>query len=245
MPARPVVVLTRETDDNLLLKDRLAEKGIDAISYPCVGFRSIPESEWKIESGRDLDRFRVVVFTSRRGVTGFGEMDAFVSDPRRFIGAVGRATADEIEKQFGEVADLVADPQTGEGLARSLTPHLDPGEVILHVRGSKSTGDFKTVLRESGFEVEELIVYESVRPELSPLNLEPGSLVVFASPSAARHYFDVNRSGKKRNQYVTIGPTTRRFLDDLGLERVTEADRPETADLVRKIAEIVTREDKE
>ena len=75
MPENPIVILTRESHDNRALSDRLAAGNIEAVDYPCIRITPVPFREGDTINGLPLEAFRVLVFTSKRGVAGMEEME--------------------------------------------------------------------------------------------------------------------------------------------------------------------------
>ncbi len=70
MPPAPVVIVTREHEDNLPLIHRLEEMGLETLAYPCIATRIVPYTGEPLASGKKLQDFKVVAFASRRGVAG-------------------------------------------------------------------------------------------------------------------------------------------------------------------------------
>ena len=187
MHAAPIVILTREHEDNLPLRDRLAALGIETLEYPCIATRIIPYAGGRLGE-RDLEDFKVIAFASKRGVVGM----RLVADRLKYSGAllaaVGESTASALNDLVGRKADLIAEPQTGEGLARAIIARLPSPVPILYVQGNKGTGEFKKLLAKKNFEVYDLVVYENYFPQMVPLEIDRPALAVFASPSAAEAF---------------------------------------------------------
>ncbi len=241
MPKNPLIILTREHEDNIPLIERLNEMGMDTLEYPCISTRITPYTGGEICAGKSLKDFRVVAFTSKRGVAGMRERREELAGSDQLLAAVGKVTAQEVEKVIGRKPDVVAHPQTGEGLARSVLAKLDKPAPVLHVRGGKTSGTFRQALEEHGFEVCELIVYENVAPEVKPLELEGPAVAVFASPSAAQCFFECNPGLSDQVYCVAIGPITAQYLESRNLKLVEVAFRPDTDHLVESIKQILKR----
>lgn len=140
MQKNTIVVLTRERADNAPLLERLERLDIDTLEYPCIQTEIFPYQGDPID-GTAFEQFDAVAFSSRRGVRGMMPVAGRIRRSRCVLAAVGKTTALAIEKITGRKADLIARPQTGEGMAISLMEKLSPGDRVLHVRGSKTTGD--------------------------------------------------------------------------------------------------------
>lgn len=218
MPSGPVVVLTRESRDNLDLAKALLQRGVVVREIPCVSTRYIqpqrlPEA-----------RIDVVTFSSRRGVRGVVEQDLvnrlIPEKDRPLVAAVGRATARELESA-GIAVDLVADPPRGVVLAHEIMKEIEPPASVAAVRGDLRAGGMDEALEQAGFWVEPVIVYENVGPDIPRLEPSPVAAVFVASPSAARRLVDKN-PWIKGAHFCAIGPTTAAALRDLGVGAVEE-----------------------
>ncbi|RJO63855.1 MAG: hypothetical protein C4523_19340, partial [Myxococcales bacterium] len=123
MPRTPTVVLTRQPEDNAPLRALLEARGLGVIEAPCVAAATIEPPEAETRRLPPLGALAAAAFASRRGVEGFFAWLA--AHPERdagrpaLIGAVGPATAKALAAR-GWPADVVAEPATGEALARAL-----------------------------------------------------------------------------------------------------------------------------
>jgi len=236
MPSALVVILTREHEDNLALLERLNQLNIETLEYPCIATRLIPFSGKTVCSGQKLEDFKVIAFASKRGVAGMRPVAAALAKNSRIVmAAVGEATARAFEDMAGRKADIVAESQTGEGLAKAIIAKFPKPVAVLYVQGNKTTGEFKDLLLQKGFEVCDLKVYENFAPEVKPLKLDRPAIAVFASPSAAQAFFAANSHLLKTIACVAIGPTTRKALVNLGSKNILVAARPGVEELVAAV----------
>jgi len=217
MPSGPVVVLTRESSDNLELAKALLERGVLVREIPCISTRYIMP-------GLPRARIDVVTFSSRRGVRGVVEQDLLKrllpeEDPP-LVAAVGPATAKELEAA-GVKVDLVADPPQGSVLARLIMKEVEPPASIAVVRGDLRAGGMDEALEQAGFWIEPVIVYENAGPDIPRLEPTPVAAVFVASPSAARRLVD-NNPWIKQAHFCAIGPTTAAALEDLKVGSIEE-----------------------
>ena len=218
MPPGPLVLLTRESEDNVELAKALLERGVLVREIPCISTRYVmparlPEAQ--------ID---VVTFSSRRGVRGVVRQDLvgrlIPVENRPLVAAVGRATAKELESA-GIKVDLVADPPKGTVLARLIMKEVEPPASIAVVRGDLRAGGMDAELEEVGFWIEPVIVYENAGPDIPRLEPSPVAAVFVASPSAARRLVDKNH-WIKGVHFCAIGPTTAAALSKLGVGSVEE-----------------------
>jgi uroporphyrinogen-III synthase len=217
MPSGPVVVLTRESADNLELAKALLERGVLVREIPCISTRYIMPSlpQAKID---------VVTFSSRRGVRGVVEQNLveklIPEENPPLVAAVGPATQKELESA-GIRVDLVADPPKGTVLARLIMKEVEPPASVAVVRGDLRAGGMDQALEEAGFWIEPVIVYENVGPDIPRLEPTPVAAVFVASPSAAKRLVDKNPWIRDAH-FCAIGPTTAAALEDLKVESSEE-----------------------
>ncbi len=218
LPAGAAVVLTRERADNAPLREALVARGVPVVEIPCVATVFVPAT---LPAGP----FAAAAFTSRRGVLGLERaglveplLAAGPGGGRPRIACVGAATAAEL-RRVGAEAEIVADPPTGEALARALAAHLAPGSAAALVRGNLSAHDIEGDLRRAGIGCSPIVVYENVAPEVPALRPFPVAAVVVASPSAARRLLAAN-PWLAAAAFAAFGATTERALRDLGATRV-------------------------
>lgn len=218
MPSGPVVVLTRESQDNLELAQALLERGVLVREIPCISTRLI------MPQRLPQAKIDVVTFSSRRGVRGVVEQDLvgrlIPAESRPLVAAVGKATQKELESA-GIQVDLVADPPKGSELARTIMKEIEPPASIAVVRGDLRAGGMDADLEEAGFFIEPVIVYENVGPDIPRLEPSPVAVVFVASPSAAKRLVDKN-PWIKGAHFCTIGPTTAEALKGLGVGSIEE-----------------------
>ncbi|MBN2431132.1 MAG: uroporphyrinogen-III synthase [Acidobacteria bacterium] len=235
MPASPTVILTREAADNEALRRELADWEIPVVVYPCLATRYIPATEWRVVPPAPLSQFRVVLITSRRGARALQADRSLALAPGRIIAAVGASTAEVIRAELGREPDLIATDARSLGLAQELAGILQPGEAVLHVRGSKSTGELKSILDRMDFAVHEMVVYRNDVPDLPPLTAPAPWLVVVASPSALLRFVAANGARLTGSRFVAIGPTTGRAVEEAGQGPVYQALSPRHEHLARAV----------
>lgn len=226
---RPVkVVLTRESEDNRPLAALLEADGLEVVDYPCIAVRPLEPPAPVIRALGRGGEYRAVVFTSRRGVTVlFGSLGGAggIRLDDALVAAVGRKTAESLAS-LGVRVDLVATEQTGESLAAGLLARLKAGDRVLAVRGDLTTGRVREMLEAGGVAVAEAVVYENVKPGLTPLEADADYVVVCASPSAVERFLEVNPH-LRTSRFVAIGPVTGRRMKELGIEGMVVARAPD------------------
>jgi uroporphyrinogen-III synthase len=238
----PAVVLTRQHEDNQELAAALAARGVVVREIPCLATRYLSPQQ-PITNNPDA-----MVFTSRHGVRGFFQQERAGScclaspggarirsaQPSRtpaggpllgitqhaLIAAVGKATAKEIQS-CGLAVDLIADPPEGAVLANLLKKALPAGSRLLMVRGNLRASEIDTILKNAGYQLEDLIVYENVDVPIPTLQPFPVAAVFIASPSAAKRLLAAHPWMRDARMF-TIGRTTAQDLKRLGAVNIEE-----------------------
>ncbi len=228
MSTHPMVILTREGEDNRTLRETMESLGVAVREVPCVATRFLP-----VDTAL-LAQYDAVAVTSRRAVVAAAS-GAWTEYPG-ILAAVGQSTAEAMTEMWGRAPDLVAEDGTGHGLGRLLGDVLGGQGRVIHVRGSKTTGTLQAALQNAGLVMEEVVSYENVAPEIALLaDIQPGALAVFASPSAARRFFAVNGHLLAVVQPVAIGPTTAAALRTMGTKEPFIASAPTAGALTELI----------
>jgi uroporphyrinogen-III synthase len=242
MPGTPVVILTQEADDNARLAELLSARGIPTHSYPCIATRLLPFDDTALPSGRSLADYRIVAFSSKRGVAGIAGAGEHLRKLAPVIACVGTATAEAAGQMLGLQASIVPDNQTGEGLARAILREFATPVPVLLIRGNRTSGTFQRILQKSGWPVDEVVVYENTSPSPEPLGLLGDCIAAFASPSAAECFFSANPELARTCRCVAIGEATAQRLEEIGLTDVALARQSSMQALADRIIELCGEE---
>jgi uroporphyrinogen-III synthase len=214
-----------------------AEAGAVLIAYPTVSI--LPPESWQRvdETIANLSTYDWIVFTSQTAVAFFVrrlQTGRFPSDLRAKIAAVGKSTAQSIERLGGNVA-LVPEDNRQEGLALALGA-LPAGTRVLFPLAAGGRTLLVQVLRDQGCIVDTVTIYRTEpKPDLSPP--PEFNVAVFASPSALRAFVDrLGVSALAGKTTAVIGPTTAKEAEANGL-RVVVAESPSVSALVHAISQ--------
>lgn len=209
--------------------------GAVPIAYPTVSI--VPPESWRAvdQAIANLDTYGWVVFTSRTAVVFFARRlptGLFASALHAEIAAVGKGTAQSIERLGGKVALLPVDSRQ-EGLVEAL--HSIPaGTRVLLPLASGARTLLAQSLQAAGCLVDVVSVYRTQpKPDLTmPPEFDAA---VFASPSALRAFTDrFGASALVKKNIAVIGPTTAKEAEAHGL-RVVVAESPGVDALVLAI----------
>ena len=230
MQPLPTIILTREPADNRAVATRMISEGYSVMEYPCIAVRMRPVGPGT-DANPDIDRYRAVIFTSKRGVAGFAPMAQQIRATTARLVAIGAGTAQKLYDTVGRKADLVPASATGEATAEALIAAYPAGTPMLYVRGNMTTGILMEKLARAGMLLDDIIVYDNVAPHMQPLHVAQPAIAVFASPSAARRFFSTNNH-LRHIACVAIGPVTGAELKIMGIQNVCTAEHTDTDAIV-------------
>jgi uroporphyrinogen-III synthase len=234
----PVVILTREKEDNRPLAERLCQNGYQFVEYPCIKTVPAPLSAVSSLRNKNWEQTDVVIFTSKRAVTALKIYGIKFGECHPRIACVGGSTAEAVQRHIGQKPWLVADPPAAESLARMLAEKCRPEDRLLHIRGSKTTGGLKSILSRRGYHLDDIVVYRHQNLKNAPLRIKGPGIAVLASPSAAACFLEHNLNLQTKLVYLTIGPTTADYLKNQGIPDVYQAKKPDADSLLAEIIRI-------
>lgn len=222
------------TRPNPLQSIGLVGKIIDLPLFQYVVISSL--SNWLAEI--ELEKKKWLVFTSANGVRfavpALREVGG-ISQPPLLVATVGLATT-SAARDAGLHVDLTATSGHAEGLARELVEYQrvkgGPREALL-LRAKTATVDLPVILRQAGWTVEEVPVYQSLPREI-PSDLEgqirqlDEAIVLLTSSETAKRFVQLFEPSKFHA--VVIGPKTYETVKDMGFQIIRQAAEPtETA----------------
>jgi uroporphyrinogen III methyltransferase/synthase len=250
---RMVVTRTRAQASELVA--RLEENGAACLEYSTIHIEPVDDYRLLDQALENIDNYDWILFTSLNSITYFFKrLNATGRDSRVLasccIGAVGRATAEELHKH-GLRADLIPKDFTGEGLARALIEQGVQKKNILLPRALKAMQTLPEMLEDAGAEVTVAPVYQNVPPqgrkdELRD-QLQEGDidLVTFTSSSTVTNFLtmvDARDEQELHNllsgvKIAAIGPITAETVRKNGLEVDIQPDRYTISDMVDAIVD--------
>lgn len=222
-----------------VLAHRIAELGGEPVVAPLI---AIDEGDRAAMSRavRELaaGAYVAVCLTSPNGVDALADalaaegLEAAVLESAGTVACVGPGTAAALEERLGRRADVMPATATTEALAEEFPP--GSGRVLL-ARADRANPVLSRILRERGYEPDEVVAYRTVTAEqlddtvvrdLAAGNID---LLAFGSSSTARGFHELIGGRPWRGRVVSIGPVTTRTCHELGIEVAVEA-RPHDLD---------------
>lgn len=212
------------------LEELLQERGFAVTRSPLIETLPILSDAVR-EQLHTLLELPWVLFTSPAAAYAWQRLELpFRAAGPRF-GAVGRQTAEAINRRGGEVA-ILGSPQTAQGLAGAFLRHPQAAGPVGLPRGARALPTLEGILRKRGFDTRPVVVYRTVARSW------PGGeadVVVLASPSAVAALPEaVGRSCR----LVTLGKTTQRAAARRGWQAEVPAS-PQVADVLAAVERLV------
>ena len=241
--AGQTIVITRDTDGNAELAEKIHREGGCAVEFAAIQLKRLTDTSDFQKALKHIGSYHWVVFTSSNGVeTFFNAIDRFGKDARIFnkarVAAIGSITRASL-KSFGIHADFVPDTYTGRELGKQLAKLENlAGRKILLLRSAIASKELAEKLKTTGAIVDDIPIYTTETAECDTTNIVDAirsdkiHWLTFTSSSTVRGFFEqvetsIIKSAKVR--IASIGPVTTEQLKKLHLKIDVEA-RPHTTD---------------
>lgn len=260
------VVVTRAARQAGGLVNLLAAKGADAVAFPCLDFvASGPEEQAALDRAlAERERFAGLIVSSPNGVDAlFTALERSELDVRALVGlqvaAIGTGTAERCLRR-GLRPDLVPGKARSEGLIAALRSRGALDQRWLQIRADEGRALLGEAFREAGGELELIVGYRTVRPELPDLlihSLAPADeggegydAVCFASGRTARHFLETTaealgedraRAHLGQAKVVAIGPVTADALTALDIRVDAVAEQPSETGMLAAVLHLLGR----
>ncbi|BCD60645.1 MULTISPECIES: uroporphyrinogen-III synthase [unclassified Nitratiruptor] len=152
------------------------------------GAKTLPLIEQKfLPISIDFSLYDYLIFTSKNGVRAIEQ----ISHTWRLkpVISIGSATTKAIKKKGGKVVWQGSEGY-GDTLANEIVAHFSNDKKYLYIRPKKVVSNLVPILRQNGFEIDEVIAYETVCRACDTVQKpEPGSVIIFSSPSTVECFF--------------------------------------------------------
>ena len=226
-------LVTRPRAEAMTLAEALSMRGIEAIIEPLL------DIHYRDEAAPDLAGVQAVLCTSANGVRALARLS---HERRVTLLAVGEATAARAREEG--YAHVESAGGNVDGLARLARRLLNPeAGRLLHVAGSEVAGDLAGMLRETGFAVDRIVLYEArpvpglSMPTTAALRSGLIDFALFFSPrTAAVFSWLANQAGIGQTlrvvTAVSISPAADRALGDLVFRDRLAAQTPDQTSLL-------------
>lgn len=227
MENRIQILCTRPVDESLIETAR--DKGIDIDVLSFIETEPIENVEVQQEVEAALLLSATVVFTSMNAVEAVAEF-LFDEQPDWKIYCIGNTTRDLVIKYFGE-ASLESTADNAIELAEIIIEESNTNEVIFFC-GDQRRQELPNKLRENDIDVNEIMVYQTIRVPHKIQNDYKG--ILFFSPSAVESFFSANKIQSTIILFA-IGTTTAKEILKYCNNKIMIADSPGKDELVSQM----------
>ncbi len=199
------ILVTRPKTRSGKLAKKLRDLGADIVEIPSI--RLIPIENRDFDTAlSNIEKYSWIVFTSPAGVEIFFEKLKEISlDVRKLynikFAVIGAGTGKELFKH-GIIADFVPETYDTEYLARGLVDKLSENDRVMIPRAALGNEVLTEVLAESGAELLDLPVYDTVAENHDWLDLdemiekEDMDFVTFTSASTVHNFVKLAKKNK-------------------------------------------------
>ena len=245
------IMVTRALDQSAGFAKQLETRGAIPFLFPTIKTVPVDLDADAVDALRNLSMFDCVVFTSANGVRYFFEaLERAGVDPGALefveVASVGTATAAALTTR-GVTVSIIPEQFIAESLAEALAEQLPPASRILIPRPRKTRETLGPELVERGFDVREIVLYETVpddsRVDAAAQALRAGRIdaITFTSGSTARNFVNLLRERIDLEAILehvvvaVIGPATARVAEDVGLRVDVMPDENTTAAMIEAL----------
>lgn len=223
------ILLTRPLSDSLIEEARQFNIDVDILSFIETETTHSTEVQQEIENA--LMQSSTVVFTSMNAVQAVAEqLDG--QQPDWKIYSIGNTTKQLVQKYFGEEA-IAGTASSATELANLIIEEEADDEVIFFC-GDQRREELTEILKNNDFEVNEIVVYETVAVPHKVEKQYHG--ILFFSPSAVESFFSNNKVAESTVLFA-IGNTTANSLKKYSNNKIIISDEPGKENLFGKMLE--------
>jgi uroporphyrinogen III methyltransferase/synthase len=218
----------------------LRDLGAEVVELPAIRIEPRIESEEVREAVKSLIEYSLVCFTSPNGVRLlFEAMKEQDCDARALggatVAAIGPGTARALTAH-GIQADVVPERFVAEALVEALEDVEVRERVVLVARAAEARDVLPDALRERGADVDVVALYETVREQPTPEQVEAAQsadYITFTSSSTVTNLVEALGDRFPANaRVVSIGPITSLAARATGLRVDVEAERHDIDGLI-------------
>ena len=221
-----------------LLSEKLAESGAEVIEIPTIKVVS-QKADKRLKNAFSAGKYDWVFFTSQNGVYEFAEFLKREGKDSRIFGkakicAIGSETAKSLHT-IGVRPDYLPSQFIAEAVVKHFKNIEFKGPVApkaLILRAKKARDILPKGLKEAGFEVKIIDLYDTVLPKESVAALKQAfkdkvDFITFTSSSTVENFIKLMGKGYKHKlsgvKFASIGPITSSTLKEYGLKAGVEA----------------------
>lgn len=233
------ILITRAKPQVRTFIDQIEAVGGVALTAPLLEIKANISNEQEIKRTLEsLNEYDCIVFTSTNGVSFFKDYldkwNILYSSLNHLVAAsVGRKTSKQMEA-LGLSVSVIPEEYIAEKLAESITDNLPINSRILVVRGNLARPKLVTSLKQNGFHIKDLVVYETIHNMKETQKLrnylinEEVDYITFTSSSTVDSFMSVLKQDELHTQlknvsFICIGPITNNTLLEYGYKGIMPA----------------------
>jgi len=198
------VFISRDFRKNDFFKNCLEANGYKVFAQSLIEIKQIPM--------RKFVKTDWVFFSSKNAVKHFFEQKPDVEGTK--FGAVGKSTAEEIRK-FGKRADFIGDSANTKMTGKKFSALVGSKTVLFpQAKASMKTIQLQLPKKEN---VKDVVVYETIKHNVSSLPTAVCQLLIFTSPSNVEAFFEKNKISSEQ-KVIAMGGATANALKKKGVK---------------------------
>jgi uroporphyrinogen-III synthase len=250
------VLVTRAAHQAGKLSEGLRNLGAEPFEVPVIEIVP-PDSYDALDAALlHIDNYDWLLFTSANAVAFFQvrakDLGVQLSNCRARIAAIGRSTADALEKLAHLKVSLTPREYVAESLVAELAPQIAGCRVLL-ARAAIARDVIPDALRAAGATVDVVDAYRNAMPESAPALLREAlhkgiDAAAFTSSSTVTHLANAAHQAGIAFPLagvaaISIGPITSATLRDLNWEPDAEANPSDVPGLIQAVADALANGD--
>lgn len=228
MQQNKIAILSTRPLDSSLIKEA-AEKDIiiDVLSF--IETQAIQSTQVQQEIETALLQSAMVVFTSMNAVETVANQTG-AALPEWEIYCIGNSTQNLVKKYFGE--NMIAGTADSASALAGLIVKKGTNQEVIFFCGNQRRDELPDILRSNDIEVNEIVVYETIRVMHTVEKNYYG--ILFFSPSAVESFFGNNKP-EAQTILFAIGNTTANTIKKYSNNKIIISDEPGKENLFRKM----------
>jgi len=224
------LLITKKISRGFVINSGL--KGVEIMEKEFIKISPINSQELTEKIKNLFSRKISVAFTSKNAVSGIASAANIDKNslPDWKIYCLDGITREEVVKHFSK-DNIEGTARNAKSLASIILNNSIEKKIIFFC-GNKRRDDLPDILKNNGFDVEELVVYET---ELSPVKIvDHFDAVAFFSPSAVESFFSVNGLDKKIVCF-SVGETTTAAIKTYTGNRIITSEKPLEESIIKSV----------
>jgi uroporphyrinogen-III synthase len=239
-----IIITTQPADQASEMLNLLRQRGAKAFNLPMIETKTLQVSPAEKEVIKNIGLIDIIVFTSRKGVTGFFDNLEIITGTKRLydkikFSTIGIGTTREVEN-YGFSVDYPNPGRDASDLVEHLlTDVLTGDERILLALGTLAPDFLKNHLSFKA-NIERVNVYQTFPvsepdPVVSELIVNgQADICIFTSPSGFQAFSEFFILNNPVN-FAAIGNTTASFIEDAGFSVVVTASEPTAESMITSL----------